>query len=166
MAKTAQFDLSQFKKNPDGTYTKISSPQPRDVVKSKGRIAHKQLLQEVVPAKSPEGSLVFKWEGKDISLNEWYSSKHWTARNKAKMDWHNFFKQFITHPYPFFATYTITLECNSRIDPSNLITLVKLCEDAMQELGIIKNDSAEFCKGVHIIPNENMKRKSYQITIQ
>jgi len=150
--------------------------QPREVAKlniqegnwngsGAKRKPHKELLQEIVPQISPEGSLVFKWEGKDLSLNKWYDGTHWTKKNKLNQEWHQFFKNFILPPYPFFQTYTITLHCNSRIDPSNLITLIKLCEDAMQELGVIKGDSAEFCKGVHIIPNESMKRKSYQITI-
>jgi len=140
--------------------------QPREIAIAKAKkVSHQVLLQEIVPQTSPEGSLIFRWEGKDISLNKWYSSEHWTKRNDAKQDWHNFFKQFVSKPYPFFPTYTITLHCNSRLDPSNCITMIKLCEDAMQEMGIIKNDSAEFCKGVHIIPNESMKRKSYQITI-
>jgi hypothetical protein len=173
MAKGQSFDLSKFTKLPDGTYIKTKTVlQPREVAKPK-KISHEVLLKQIaktgiLPAidQTIKPCLVFKWEGKDISLNQWYSSKHWTDRNKQQKDWHQFFKSFLTQPYPFFATYTITLHCNSRLDPSNCITMIKLAEDAMQELGIIKNDSAEFCKGVHIIPDINMKRKSYQITIQ
>jgi len=139
--------------------------QPREIAIAKAKkVSHQVLLQEIVPQISPEGSLVFRWEGKDISLNKWYSSEHWTKRNDAKQDWHNFFKQFVPKPYPFFPIYTITLEANSRIDLSNLITLIKLSEDTMKELGVIVDDSCRYCKKITIIHNEKMKRKSYCLT--
>lgn len=110
--------------------------------------------------------IVIQWCGKDISLNTWYSSKHWTQRDKQKKEWHKFFKSLIFKPYPVIEKYIITLECNSRIDPSNCITMIKLVEDTMQEMGILKNDSAKFCRGLHIIPVDEMKRKSYKIIVQ
>lgn len=106
------------------------------------------------------------WAGKDISLNAWYSSKHWTHRNKQKQEWHEFFKQSIVQPYPFFEKYSVTLEYNSRLDPSNTITMIKLFEDTLTELGIITDDTLKYCIGVHLIPKLEMKKKSYRITIK
>lgn len=116
--------------------------------------------------KMPKQDLIFEWDGKDISLNKWYSSQHWTIRNKAAKDWHSFFKKMLITPYQKFDAYTLTLEYNSRLDPSNCITMCKLLEDMMQKEKIISNDNKDNCKGIHIIPNLNMKKKSYKITVK
>lgn len=159
--------------NSDGTYSKVKSvQQPRDVVLLKKRQTPSNGVVESIvnsafetETKLKSDKLVIAWSNKDISLNAWYSSKHWTHRNKQKADWHDFFKQFIHQPYPYFEQYDITLECNSRLDPSNCITMIKLCEDTLQDLGVLKNDTAVFCRGLHIIPVDSMKRRSYKITI-
>lgn len=127
-------------------------------------VAITKFFTEPVTLVNPS-QLVIQWAGKDISLNAWYASKHWTHRNKQKKEWHKFFKGLIFKPYPIINKYTITLECNSRLDPSNCITMIKLVEDTLQELGVLKNDSAKFCRGLHIIPVDNMKRKSYKIIV-
>ena len=110
--------------------------------------------------------LVFQWADKHISLNDWYSSKHWTQRNNSRNKWHTFFKSFLTKPLPKFKTYKVILEYNSRLDPSNTITMIKLCEDMLQEEGVINNDNKDNCKGIEIIPNLIMKKKSYRLIIK
>ena len=149
-------------RNPDGSYSKAKTvPQPREIVK-------KTLIKKEVEKRETSNleELKFQWQGKDISLNAWYSSKHWTHRDKQKKDWHSFFKQMIEHPYPYFEKYSISLEFNSRLDPSNTITMVKLLEDTLQELGVISGDDLKYCSGVHLIPNKTMKKKSYKIVVK
>ena len=147
-------------KGEDGVYYKPKTvAQPREVQKFE-----KDKIEDVVK-KQTSDKLVISWAGKDISLNAWYSSKHWTHRNKQKQEWNNFFKEILHEPYPFFEKYIITLEYNSRLDPSNTITVLKLYEDTLRELGVLVNDSLKYCKGLHIIPVESMKKKSYKITI-
>ncbi len=107
----------------------------------------------------------FSWEGKDISLNEWYSSKHWSERKKRVIEWHVFFKSFLIKPYPALEKYEISLEYNSNIDTSNCITMIKLYEDMMQEEKIIPNDNKLFCKKITLMPNLDMNHKSYKITV-
>lgn len=109
--------------------------------------------------------LIFQWVGKHISLNEWYSSKHWSHRNKVAKEWHEFFKKFLITPRPQFARYCITLQYNSKLDPSNTITLVKLLEDCLQKEGIISNDNKDNCKKIEIMPDLTMKPKSYKIIV-
>lgn len=148
-------------RNPDGSYSRPKTvPQPREIEKKK---VIEKVIQE---AKSSVTEIVFSWAGTHISLNEWYSSKHWTNRNKQRNHWHSFFKKFLSPPYPKFEKYEVTLEYNSNLDPSNCITNIKLAEDVLQELGIIENDNMKFCKGVHIIPVESMKKKSYKLTFK
>lgn len=122
---------------------------------SKPEIANENQSQE----------LIFKWAGKHVSLNTWYSGTHWTKKNKEIQVWHAFFKSYLTLPYPKFNKYRIELSYNSRLDPSNVVPMIKLCEDTLQGLGIIQNDTKEFCRGIFIVPDEAMKKFSYKITV-
>jgi len=150
---------------PDGTYKK---GQPKPIPKKRpGKKPHKQVMLEIYEdrEKNTGGEeLVFSWGNKHISLNEWYSSKHWTERNKTTEYWHNFFKSFLYHPYPRFDKYGVSLEYNSRLDPSNTITMIKLCEDMLQKEGVIENDNKQYCEGIIIQPNEEMKKFTYKLT--
>lgn len=110
-------------------------------------------------------TLTFAWAGKSISLNQWYSSKHWSIRNKQSQEWHSFFTKFLTKPYPKFDQYSITLKHNSRLDNSNTMAMIKLLEDALQKAGIIKNDDTKNCRSIFILADLEMKRGSFKITV-
>jgi hypothetical protein len=110
--------------------------------------------------------LVFVWAEKHVSLNDWYSSEHWSKRNKTKTFWHKFFKDSLPKEKPYFHKYTIELLFNSRLDPSNTITMIKLCEDSLQKEGIIDDDSSKHCRGIYISPCDDMKKFSYKIIVK
>lgn len=61
--------------------------------------------------------------------------------------------------------YKIRMIYNSRLDPSNTITMIKLFEDFLKNHGVIKDDSKKYCKEIRIIPDETMKSKSYRIEL-
>lgn len=161
------FDLKDFKRNPDGSYTKISGVQPRDKVKQQGKKPHAEVQTEIFDnvIVRLEYAMVFSWADKHISLNDWYSGKHWSNRNKIKDEWCMFFTQMIAKPYPVIEKYTMELRYNSRLDPSNTMPMLKILEDTLQKLGILKNDNKNFCKGLNLIPDESMKTNSYSITL-
>lgn len=152
-------------KQPDGTYKKSGGrmEEPKPVTKKNREQNQLEMLQEQL---SDVGNIILQWADKHISLNEWYSSKHWSHRNKAKEDWHEFFFRLFPKPIPNIIAYDITLKYNSNLDPSNTITMIKLCEDAMQEFGMIVNDTKKECKGIHLIPDELMKKNNYKILIK
>lgn len=165
------FDADWLKKQglveqPNGNFKKgkaipITKKRP-------GRKTNKALLLEMYEDKEKNTSgevLEFSWSNKHISLNAWYSSKHWTERNSTQKEWHTFFKGFLYHPYPRFNKYRVVLKYNSRLDPSNTITMVKLCEDMLQEEGVIEDDTKEFCKGITLEYEPTMKEFTYKLTI-
>lgn len=152
-----------------GCYIKAKTvQQPREAKQtSKPDIGNSEKPSIIVEECHPSiDQIIFRWEGEHISLNDWYSSEHWTKRNKSAEYWHFFFKKQLICPYPYFPKYEITLEFNSRLDPSNCITMVKLCEDMLQKEKIIENDNKKFCKGIHIIPIETMKNFTYKLTVK
>lgn len=179
MAKNfTEADLKNLglKQNSDGSYSKAKTVlQPRDKIRANVMLGNIPAFVDTHPAYLPAkayteqanpNQLTYKWADVHVSLNDWYSSEHWTKRNKTKQFWHKFFVDFLPNPKPFFEKYSITLRFNSKLDPSNTITMIKLCEDTLQKEGVIHNDNMTYCKGVHIIPDETMKRFSYLLTIK
>lgn len=102
-----------------------------------------------------------------ISLNEWYSSNHWTARNEQKKEWSNLFVKVINDNKPLpMEEYRIELHVNSRHDPSNTITVIKLFEDTLKSLGYIIDDSPKYCKEIVIKPDKTLENKSFKIILE
>ena len=108
--------------------------------------------------------ITISWKGKHISLNDWYAGKHWTYRQKQKNLWRTTFTDLLSqHKKPNIEKYSIELEYNSRLDPSNTITMIKLFEDTLIKLGWIKDDSKKYCKYLKIYPNNQFSSKEYKL---
>lgn len=148
-----RIDRSRFIELPP----KVAKPPTR-----KGRKPHSEVQNEILKDKT---TLIFEWAGEHISLNEYYSSKHWSVRNKQAKYWHEKFKKMLPKNAEKIKQYVLTLEYNSRLDVSNTILLPKFIEDMLQEEGIIINDTKDFCKGIHLIPKIEMAKFSYKITV-
>lgn len=145
----------------DGVYSKQKSKNQKAKVNKKIQIAS-DVSGEFDKDKR---RYVFRWAGKDISLNKWYSTPHWTVRQKQKGEWHNFFKSMLIS-HDKICNYTISMTYNSRLDPANCITMIKFVEDTLQEEGILENDNKKFCKELKITPDLTMKNKCYIIVVQ
>ena len=108
--------------------------------------------------------ITISWKGKHISLNDWYAAKHWTYRQKQKNLWRATFTDLLSqYKKPAIEKYSIELEYNSRLDPSNTITMIKLFEDTLIKLGWIKDDSKKYCKYLKIYPNNQFSSKEYKL---
>lgn len=111
------------------------------------------------------GSIVIEWEGIDLSLNKWYANRHFSFRIKEKEFWSNLFMKLLPKRIKKIDKYIITLHFNSRLDASNTIPMVKICEDTMKKNHYIIDDSKKFCKGIEIYPDESMGKKNYKLTV-
>jgi hypothetical protein len=105
------------------------------------------------------------WEGVDLSLNKWYSSRHWSFRNKEKLFWSNLFLKLLPKRTKKIDKYMLTLYFNSRLDASNTLPMIKICEDTMKKNHYIIDDSKKYCKGICIFPDESMGKKNYKLII-
>lgn len=110
-------------------------------------------------------NIVFEWEGIDVSLNKFFAGKHWTIRNKIKDQFHVLFAQLLSKKYNMIDKYSVTLEYNSRLDPTNTIILIKIAEDYLRHINILTDDTKKYCKKVTIIPDESMGKKNYKLTV-
>ena len=112
-------------------------------------------------------SLALFWEEKNTpSLNQWYEGKHWAYRKKTKDQWSFRFMSLLScHHKKCFQTYKLTVQYNSRIDPSNIITVVKMLEDVMKKQKWIIDDSPKYCKQINIVFNSKLNKNCYKAVI-
>lgn len=112
------------------------------------------------------GEIVLEWQDVDISLNKWYASRHWHFRNKEKQFWSGIFLKMLPKRLKQVDKYTIHLRYNSRLDPTNTITMIKLAEDTLKKNYYITDDTKKYCKQVIIEPDETMNKKHYVLTFR
>jgi hypothetical protein len=108
--------------------------------------------------------IVFEWHDIDVSLNKFFAGKHWTIRNKIKDQFHSLFGKLLTGKYRKINEYSVRLEYNSRLDPTNTIILIKIGEDFLRHIDILTDDTKKFCKSVTIVPILTMGKKHYKMT--
>lgn len=102
-----------------------------------------------------------RWTG-HFSLNDLYSSGHWRTRNNLKKKWKPIFTEAIQKAdVSKMEKYKLHIRYNSRLDPSNVTGMLKILEDALQEMGLTKDDSKKYCRGVSVEPDESLKSKEY-----
>lgn len=110
------------------------------------------------------------FEGKGISLNEWYSGKGgWRARhtkvNKYKGAFSALMLEAGMHLKPKYQKATVRLDYNSRLDPDNAIAMVKIFIDCFK-VHYIKEDDKRYIRGVMIHPDETLDKNTYVFTVE
>ena len=85
------------------------------------------------------------------SMNKWYSGQSWHNRSKAKNLWRGYFN--LTHKnlppidksdYPVIVKTISYFKTGRRRDTSNWASANKLAEDALVEIGVLKDDSVKY----------------------
>lgn len=120
--------------------------------------------------------VIFK--GKGFSLNDFYSQGHYYKRSQIKDKYSDKFRKLIDAcQVPFIDKYKITCIFNSRHDPSNIMGMVKVFEDALcgdpnRKKGtykyppLIEDDNKKFCKGIEIYPDESLTLNTFKFFIR
>lgn len=117
-----------------------------------------------MPKTEPK-SIEIEWEGVDLSLNKWYANRHFSYRIKEKQFWSSLFLTLLPKRYKKIDKYEITLLFNSRLDASNTVPMVKILEDTMKKESYIIDDSRKYCKGIHLIPDDSLRKKHYKLIV-
>ncbi|MDB4349053.1 hypothetical protein OAA64_01880 [bacterium] len=108
-----------------------------------------------------------EWEGEHVSLNDLYSMNNWRKRHQIKKYWRQLFSDMIDSAgLEKINQYELYVYYNSRLDPSNVSAIVKLFEDTLKTKGFIIDDSKKYCKGIHIIPDLEMRNKQYKVVLR
>jgi hypothetical protein len=105
------------------------------------------------------------YQGKAPSLNLWYASNGWWARNKAKQEFKVIFEDLLSKAdIKYMEAFRIEMIYNSRFDPDNAISLIKMLVDSLKGT-YVKDDTKQFFKGLSIEPNLELKSSTYIIRI-
>ena len=69
-----------------------------------------------------------------VSLNQWYSGKHWANRKKIKDNYKILIKSQFKNTFDIFSTYKVSYSFffkQKPLDASNCVAMVKLIEDVL-----------------------------------
>jgi hypothetical protein len=98
------------------------------------------------------------------SLNQFYASKHWIVRKKAKDKFtEEVLAQLATHDKTRFQTITATLRHNYGYDNDNCIMAIKFALDALRKWGGIQDDNTNFVTKVTISRDYEIEKNTGQV---
>ena len=98
------------------------------------------------------------------SLNQFYSSKHWIVRKKAKDKFtEEVLEQLATYDKTRFKTITATLRHNYGYDNDNCIMAIKFALDALRKWGGIEDDNTNFVTKVVISRDHELTKNTGQV---
>lgn len=98
------------------------------------------------------------------SLNQFYASKHWIVRKKAKDKFtEEVLAQLATHDKTRFQTITATLRHNYGYDNDNCIMAIKFALDALRKWGGIQDDNTNFVTKVTISRDHEIEKNTGQV---
>ena len=105
------------------------------------------------------------YNGKMISLNDFYSGKHWSARHKAKIKYRDIFDILLLEArIKKMKEYRIEMRYNSRLDADNCITALKFLNDSLKKKYVPEDDPRYF-KGFSIDIDKRLKLNTYVFDI-
>jgi hypothetical protein len=98
------------------------------------------------------------------SLNQFYASKHWIVRKKAKDKFtEEVLAQLATYDKTRFQTITATLRHNYGYDNDNCIMAIKFALDALRKWGGIQDDNTNFVTKVTISRDYEIEKNTGQV---
>lgn len=102
--------------------------------------------------------------GKVPSLNQFYSSKHWIVRKKARDKFHGqIMEQLQKVQHITFEQCQIEAWVNYRYDLDNSIMAIKFATDAFREWGGIPDDSPKYIKAISINYDPSLPKDTAKI---
>jgi len=98
------------------------------------------------------------------SLNQFYASKHWIVRKKAKDKFtEEVLAQLATYDKTRFHSITATLRHNYGYDNDNCIMAIKFALDALRKWGGIQDDNTNFVTKVTISRDYEIEKNTGQV---
>jgi hypothetical protein len=136
----------------------VLTPKPRSKPSSKKSINLTPPLQPAVDIK------ISVTLSKVPSLNQFYASKHWIVRKKAKDKFtEEVLTQLAAYDKTRFQTITATLRHNYGYDNDNCIMAIKFALDALRKWGGIQDDNTSFVTKVTISRDHEIEKNTGQV---
>jgi len=105
------------------------------------------------------------YEGKMISLNDFYAGGHWSRRHKAKLKYRAIFDILLLQAgVKWMDEYRVDLDYNSRHDCDNAVAALKFLNDSLKKK-FVKEDDPRYFKGLSINIDKTLKYNTFNFTI-
>lgn len=117
-----------------------------------------------------------RYEGQGVSLNDFYSGKHWYMRKRIKDKYGKIFNELTdSSEIEWMNEFMIVAFYNSRHDVDNVIGLEKILLDSIKQgkdnsgeiirQGYCIDDSRKYYKGVCIFYDEDLPLNAFEFLI-
>lgn len=116
------------------------------------------------------------YQGKGVSVNDYYSAKGWWHRNKIKKEYSEIFDNLIRKSkIQWMDEYCLIIFYNSNHDPDNVVGLSKIFVDEIKQQtdkqgdiikkGFIKDDSPKYCKFFAVVPDKKLTKNTFEFRL-
>ena len=124
-----------------------------------------------------EDTCTISYQGKGVSVNEYYSAKGWWNRAKIKKEYSAIFEKLIKKSnIQWMNTYALIIYYNSNHDPDNVVGLSKIFVDEIKQekikksgviskKGYITDDSPRYCKFFAIVPDRELVKNTFEFNL-
>lgn len=107
------------------------------------------------------------YQGPGVSVNDYYSSKHWHVRSKIKEKYKDIFLSLF---YPVFGkdkikTYCIVVFFNNGYDVDNVVGIEKIFVDTLRYYGTTENDTKTYFKSLIIAADKTLPKNTFQFLV-
>lgn len=110
----------------------------------------------------------FKYVGKGVSLNDYYSQGHWSSRNSIKNKYSKVAKTIIEESGlkegEVVDKFAMIIFYNSRHDPDNVAGFEKIVTDELKTRGNIQDDSRHYYKLFAVIPDMSLPMNTFNFS--
>lgn len=132
--------------------------------KSRSKLSSKKSTSSTRPLQPVADIEISVTLSKVPSLNQFYSSKHWIVRKKAKDKFtEEVLAQLATYDKTRFKTITATLRHNYGYDNDNCIMAIKFALDALRKWGGIEDDSTNFVTKIVISRDHEITKNTGKV---
>ena len=101
------------------------------------------------------------------SLNQFYSSKHWTFRKKLKDELNaEIMAQLEQYDPVTYEGLEVYLRCNYRMDLDNCIMAVKFVVDAFNKWGGLEDDSPKYFQKIRMEVDKSLEKTSCLVELR
>lgn len=108
-----------------------------------------------------------EYNGKGVSLNQYYSQGHWSQRHGIKKKYKPEFEELIEEVgIPKMTEFGLVIYYNSRHDPDNVIGFEKIFMDCLKEMELIPDDSKHYYKFCAVIPDLDLPNNTFLFNLQ
>lgn len=102
------------------------------------------------------------YQGKGISLNDYYSAGHWSKRHNLKKKYNPIFEELIENAgVAELNQFSLIIAYNSRHDVDNVTGLEKIFMDTLKNMRV-KEDDKRYYRGFMVFPDETLETNTFE----